>query len=1524
MSSTRSTGEHPRNLSTRDFIDALIAEVRDGQCFVPFLGSGISSASGIIMGMEFTNYLAYVTHRVIETTTPATASGQKVHHDLLNHGWPPLPTQEEINKAITWIRMSFSAICARNGWDINKAEHDENIRSLTSNAANPEKAFAATLGQPPIPQVIRSWNGPPKNETNERLRRMLERQQSALDPNHTTDLEDYFLDPALTQEERIKEKAIRALADWKTTLAFLSRIRIDEKQRLILGDEQSAIIDAFNHFITRGRHPNLCHQMIAHLSTPMRFHTVLSTNFDDLIETAFKDQGIPLAAMAVTTTGGLPSHHAVAAQGTLVKLHGQFHETRADKTLDDEPTPSDKETFTAYMHRGKGHPNRPTGTLSGEWPTDRLLVIGYSGSDHRCVQMIKHWLESSIRQNSNDTLIYWICHNDADVAKVNRLFRSESLARHINITECTRPDYLLFEVYQRLCYALPPGNNSYEFPHAIPPYRASREQRTTSQSGKAKESRVRQREQTEDAITTSILSCVSGLNGPEKTPVVRRVPWTPKYRTQNETTITTAWLIDAPTMVASAAALAYDEITRSPSKKVIWLELNDAYDGEAVLRDFIRTLSVRCGRFSTQHVALHPKSIGPLHGTDTPQVHTRITRYVNDLLTEYRVSAQSIVLMLYGRDGYGQHAPFLPVKWSDDVFKQLHAVIEGIAGAGVSTIYFPLTVGRAETRTSYVTDSTNKYIAASTDGGSAGGQRLSVNWTHDSIAEQILNPEANNGNETIQRRAARLSQVAEVADNLLRKYMQYDEVEEQHRWKPVNFDKQEFEQIQWLYGMTLIRHSRHPSVLFSGAIYPSPHEHNTQGIDNDFYRSHKVKQWLNQLEWEDVLFVKPGGAIWAHRDLTSILNGVTSHFTHPNARHVSLFNRRSKIHYGIGEWYQKAFFSSGHIIPLVEAVHHFVQSALAAHDFAIKSSHDDSISKQVRRRLFIIGFNQAHKTLLIGWDVMKYWLASGHQISWLAEARDQIKKEKNHCLETLKLEEPERKACETAYKDFLSIVDTASSTVHSVGSGWVAEAGIAIHPAGVAGGPVEGTVDGSDPFKKVLSDFRSRHKWITLGLTDQNFNEALGKLYSTLPPCIDLHNTIVKREADNSEALESWGAVVEETSKKGKWLPLLHMLAESAFLLLRRAKIKWHAEESPPFQDWVTVSRYCELGLDGCKYLPPGLFRDELQFKAMFHQICSVALANLGRFHEARRHLTDSQSSLARSSLKTRTDQAIASIRHAEVAVTEAFWIKGSLKQNADQWQECFETCGAVVALGNQRAKLLSKKQWNDPPGKKDVFYAPPFFSDRIHEAHTDNRFEDAVAFTKRHYAVLLDEAVLQLTRAEHLLQGASQSSHWWFQLHLLHLRIYGLLKPLGADASRCLIYRHHTLEEGIRRHFLAAVRIADGEPFRLLRCVKYYRKAVKAYQTIWAGQGGSFRLLFESIAGNDSEGQPAARKAVFLGARNAADEVNETASQGYDYKPSTWPELLHCDNFLAQAYNGEIRDLTKDSLNADAPSTAS
>ena len=46
-------------LSQWQFVNKIIKDAHTGWSFVPLIGSGLSSPSGIIMGMEFTNYLAF-------------------------------------------------------------------------------------------------------------------------------------------------------------------------------------------------------------------------------------------------------------------------------------------------------------------------------------------------------------------------------------------------------------------------------------------------------------------------------------------------------------------------------------------------------------------------------------------------------------------------------------------------------------------------------------------------------------------------------------------------------------------------------------------------------------------------------------------------------------------------------------------------------------------------------------------------------------------------------------------------------------------------------------------------------------------------------------------------------------------------------------------------------------------------------------------------------------------------------------------------------------------------------------------------------------------------------------------------------------------------------------------------------------------------------------------------------------------------------------------------------------------------
>jgi hypothetical protein len=1472
-----------RHYPTRAFIDALIEEVDDGQCFVPFLGSGISSASGIIMGMEFTNYLAHVTRLVIAGGHPAhSAETKATHYRLFESGWPPLPEQTEINSAIDWIDASFRDICDRTGWIINR-DTENNVQSLERRKDHPEDPVSASLSQPPIPLVIRSRNAAPQVETLERLKRMFEWRYPGAGSGTPAEVEDYFMQETLTQEERIREKAIRGLSDWKSTLTFLSRVNIDKNDRLSLGDEQQSIIDAFNQFITRGRQPNLSHQMIAHLSMPMRFHSILSTNFDDLTETAFKDQGIPLAIMAVSTTGGLPSHHAVAAQDTLVKLHGHFHETRADKSLDEEPNEVDKATFAAYMQRGKGHPHHAADdTLHA--PTDRLLVIGYSGSDHRCVQLIRHWLENTTTHRPDDALVYWICHNDADVSKVQRLFRSESLARRIIVTENSRPDYLLFELYQKLCYALPPGSNAYAFPHATPPYRA----RLLHSLPEARRSRPRQsskwsRDDIEFVIRECILSCVNQQQYIDETHVTRAVRWSPRHRCEQSTPRerTTAWLINASTVVASAAALAYEELTRNPTRKVLWFELNDLTDADGLFRDIIRTLSVRCGRFPTQHVALHPAAVGSIAEAVTE--HTtrktaalrnqsdRIARYIRELLRDYRVSPESVVLMLYGREGYGRDAGIVTKDWREADFTGLHTVIEGLSLAEVTVIYFPLTSTRANNRLETITRACED-LAPSPRAPDVSDK----SWEPDPHAEAML--DSSGEVNQIHHYAEELSQVPRIANQLFEPFLQRTSTN-----TPVakTLTKEDHEFLQWLYALSLFRQSRHPSALFSEAAYP-PHDTDlTDGTDNDFLRYETTQRWMMDLEALDIFHAKPGGALWAHRDIRTIIRTVSAAFKHSPEARFNLSARTSAVRYRIGDWYQRAFFSSGHIQPLIEAIHHFVESALTAQEFEVTSQARPNAATlaRIRARRFIVGFTQAQKTLLIGWESLKYWQSSATDVSWLggpcrADIRKKASRVRREIFKPSKSSTAKgylagslSRRCRTAVDDFITTLEIASTTMKATGSSAVAGAGLTTAPR-------RGT-QSRDPVR-VHKTLQPLHYWHALGASDAEFHTLFKEyLYQLSFPLADLLIALMDSNAPRTGFAKLKGALIDSLDKRGSMAvcDILHVLAECAFLMLRRAKAARHAQQAAPLAEWVTVSRYCDLGLDMCKHLPAEEYVEELSLEALFHQICSVALANLGRFQEARRHLTDSQSTLARSSQKTRTDQAIAAIRHAEVAITEAFWIKDVLTTRKHSWAmqgtHEYKIPISVICIDNQAVE-------------KQMLFAPPIVSRQKRRYVLQGSHSQFPEFMKRHFMLLLDESVAQLTRAEHLLRGASHSAHWWFQLHLLRLRSYGLLQFLETWAFRSLVLRQGTLDEGIKDSFIYATRVADEEPFRLLRCVQYYSVAVKTSVELGSGKE-EFYTAFRGIAGKSADAP--SRDFIHDVIRKGVEKAIEAA-----YKPDGTP----------------------------------
>jgi hypothetical protein len=113
----------------------IIADADTGRCFVPLIGSGMSSPSGIIMGMEFTNYLAFVTYVVLSDPQgrPKThGEGVPTHWDLRHRGWPPLPSNQELTRAREWLLSEFQDVCKRYDLEINYEDETKKIKSLGS------------------------------------------------------------------------------------------------------------------------------------------------------------------------------------------------------------------------------------------------------------------------------------------------------------------------------------------------------------------------------------------------------------------------------------------------------------------------------------------------------------------------------------------------------------------------------------------------------------------------------------------------------------------------------------------------------------------------------------------------------------------------------------------------------------------------------------------------------------------------------------------------------------------------------------------------------------------------------------------------------------------------------------------------------------------------------------------------------------------------------------------------------------------------------------------------------------------------------------------------------------------------------------------------------------------------------------------------------------------------------------------------------------------------------------------------
>jgi hypothetical protein len=362
----------------------------------------------------------------------------------------------------------------------------------------------------------------------------------------------------------IVQQALGAAPDWRSSLLFLSRLELDRRTREVaLGAPDYRVVDQFFKHILDDKCPTLSHRMLAQLADRMRFHILLTTNFDDLLEQAFTERGSPLTTFDVHLHGQLPAIQLLKGCLAFVKLHGGRHGVRADYSLDADPAADDLRHFVSYLTNRHEFESvaRPGGAREVK---NHLLVLGTSARDRRIQAMIKHaW------QSVPSLKVYWVCHTSRDREEAEKFFREIAPngspdGRFVGIHHFWL-GFLLLELYQHLHQALPP--TGIPFPAAA---------------------RV-------SAPPTRPLATDDELAAPEFRRFVERIEnaWRSVRSSKGPRLITVASPAGM-TGVTSAASQLFQRLADKGSE-CIWLDLDDVFSTDDLFEQILESITTRVG-----------------------------------------------------------------------------------------------------------------------------------------------------------------------------------------------------------------------------------------------------------------------------------------------------------------------------------------------------------------------------------------------------------------------------------------------------------------------------------------------------------------------------------------------------------------------------------------------------------------------------------------------------------------------------------------------------------------------------------------------------------------------------------------------------------------------------------------------------------------------------------------------------------------------------------------------------------------
>lgn len=351
----------PSTHSVEDLAKALKKARENGQQVVPIVGAGLSADCGFPIIAAVVRYLGRLYHYIGLRGPVYDYSDQedlamdifKEHFDryklrpwkfLEDFGWPDW---FQLNEDLFW---KFE-VKARKGKRFKKPVSDE-IESA-------EREELDTLLRRFNPQGVQRYSEL-LTDTKETLD-VLKKRRLFKGPKRNSVVEQ--------MQKRIDS---RFQVNWSNSAQFDV---IGDWSRLILyfTNYHSEYADALFAKFGATRKPGQGHRFLAFLSKSLAVRTIITFNFDSLIEEALEIEGIRCKVFAMERGSGLPYQDLVRDHLSVIKAHGSTHALLLDEQLDRPLSPEYLDRFDRIV---------------GDNPI--LLVMGCSAGDRRLRDLVSH------------------------------------------------------------------------------------------------------------------------------------------------------------------------------------------------------------------------------------------------------------------------------------------------------------------------------------------------------------------------------------------------------------------------------------------------------------------------------------------------------------------------------------------------------------------------------------------------------------------------------------------------------------------------------------------------------------------------------------------------------------------------------------------------------------------------------------------------------------------------------------------------------------------------------------------------------------------------------------------------------------------------------------------------------------------------------------------------------------------------------------------------------------------------------